>query len=440
MCSNRLFVTAILVAASLFGGCHNAVSKDAVTVDSAASLKYALKTARPGDVFVWKDGEYEAEMIQFRAEGTAGAPVVLRAQTPGGVVLKGASQIKIQGSYLVVEGFLFKSPDSAVKDSPIYFAKGSSHCRVSGCAIDGSKGKYLETDCKWVSIYGQDNEVSHCSFTDKRTMGCLMVVWMESGIVPGHVIKDNYFTRPYTFYDDKGKARNGQEAIRIGTSDFSMSDGGCTVTGNYFKTCHGELAEVISNKSCRNLYEGNVFDDSQGSLTLRHGNDCIVRGNYFRSGGKSDVGGVRVIGERHLVEGNVFLGLTGSGYKSALCLVTGESNAALNGYWTVKDALIKDNVFVDCRYGIVVNYSGRDSQDSAPENVTFSHNTIVSSASKYVAVTVIDTPSSELHWEDNVIFGGKQSGVKLPTVSAKPVVSDYSAAIEAIISNSGKQW
>ena len=437
--SNK-FLTALVVAASFLGGCHNAVSKDAVTVNDAASLKAALKDAVPGDVIIWQDGTYTDEVIQFKAEGLQEAPITLRAQTPGGVVLQGASQLKLSGSCLVAEGFYFKAPDSNSKASPITFSKGSSHCRVSNCLIDGAGAKYLETDCKWVSIYGQYNEVSNCTFLDKRTMGCLLVVWMESGIVPSHIIRDNVFTRPYTHYDDKGKARNGQEAIRIGTSDFSMSDGGCTVTGNYFKTCHGELAEVISNKSCHNLYEGNVFDDSQGSLTLRHGNDCIVRGNYFRSGGKSDVGGVRVIGERHLVEGNVFLGLTGSGYKSALCLVMGESNAALNGYWTVKDALVRDNVFVDCRHGIVVNYSGRDSQDSAPENVTFSHNTLVSSANKYVAVTVIDTPSSDLHWEDNIIWGGKQSGVKLPTVSVKPAVADYGAAIEAIIAKCGKQW
>ena len=437
---NRLLATSAIVAALLSWGCHGADSKEGVRVSTVSALNDALKLAAPGDVIVWEDGEYSDLKIHFKAQGAEGSPILLRAATPGKVVLKGASQIKLSGSYLAVEGFSFKAPDSEVKDSPIMFSKGSSHCRVSDCSIDGTKSKYLDTDCKWVSMYGHHHEVSRCSFTDKRTMGCLLVVWMEAGTVPSHIIRNNYFTRPYTHYDDNGKARNGQEAIRIGTSDYSMQEGGCTVAGNWFRTCHGELAEVISNKSCGNIYEGNYFEDSQGALTLRHGNRCTVRGNYFRSTGKSDVGGVRIIGEDHVVEDNVFLDLTGSGYKSALCLVMGESNAALNGYWTVKNPVIRRNTFVDCKYGIVVNYSGRDSQDAAPENVTFEANTIVSSSNKYVSVTVIDTPESDLHWVDNVIYGGKQSGVSLPTTSVRPSVPDYTAVIESIKANSGTRW
>ncbi len=438
---NRTFFAAAMAAAWLFAGCHDAVSRDAVVVDSPAALKYALAQASPGDVIVWEDGEYDSVRINFRAEGTQEAPVVLRAQTSGGVTLKGASQIKISGSWLAVEGFRFDSPDSSVSDSPLYFSKGSSHCRVSDCAIDGSGSGYSSTDCKWVSIYGEANEVSRCSFTDKRTMGCLLVVWMESGIVPRHVIRGNRFTRPYTHYDEStGKALNGQEIIRIGTSTYSMSEASCIVEGNWFKDCDGELAEVISNKSCSNLYEGNLFEDCRGSLTLRHGNGCTVRGNFFLSSGKSDVGGVRIIGENHIVEGNWLQNLTGSGYKSAICLVRGESAPELSGYWTVKNAVVRDNALVDCKQGIVVNCSGRSSQDSAPEDVTFSGNTIVSDSSKYTSVTVIDTPEGNLHWEGNVIWGGKQSGVQLPLCAERPDVADRSAEIQSIRDNSGTSW
>lgn len=416
------------------------VNSEDVIVNDTASLSAALKEAKPGDVILWKDGEYQDIVIQLKGNGREDAPITLRAQTPGGVVLKGASQIKLTGTWLAAEDFSFKKLNSDTKVSHITFSKESSHCRVSGCSIDGTGSGYNTTDSKWVSIYGTQNEVSHCSFIDKRNMGCLLVVWMEEGVVPAHAIKDNYFSRPYTHYDDKGKARNGQEAIRIGTSTYSMSDGGCTVTGNFFQNVNGELAEIISNKSCANLYEGNVFEGGEGTLTLRHGNRCTVRGNYFRSGGKSNVGGVRIIGEDHVVEKNVFLNLTGTGYKSALCLVTGEMYAELNGYWTVKNAVVRDNVFVDCTAGITVNYGARDTQDSAPENSSFVRNTIVNSAKKYVAVTVIDTPDSYMHWEDNIIYGGKQTGISLPTVSEKPQVKDYSPEIEAIISNSGIKW
>ena len=431
-------------------GCHDAFSIPAPKslnkapegmVSDAASFKAALKTAVPGSEIVWADGEYEGVVLKMIAEGTSGAPITLRAQTPGKVVFKGVSSITLQGSWLVAEGFCFTGLDTSVKGSVLTFAKGSSNCRISNCKIDGKSSRVSDVDTKWVSMYGTRNEISHCTFLEKKNMGCLLVVWMEDGVVPEHRIADNYFYRPYTNYDDKGKARNGQESIRIGTSDFSMSKAACTVSGNHFYRCHGERAEVISNKSCFNVYTGNLFEESDGSLTLRHGNDCVVRGNYFLSGGKSDVGGVRIIGERHVVEENYFMNLTGTNYKAALCVVKGESAAELNGYWTVKDCLVRNNVFVDCRYGFVINYGGRDTQDSAPRNLTISGNKLISGKSYMIPVTVLEgTPADAVKWDGNIICGGSLKGVSLETVKTAPEYDDPSGAIKNIKENAGIQW
>ncbi len=438
------------MALFLTAGCRDAyyipdpvpsASGDELVVSDALSFRNALKKAVPGSVIVWADGEYSDIALKVSAEGTEEAPIVVKARTPGGVVFKGVSSIQLQGSWLVAEGFSFKGLDTSVKGSVLTCAKGSSHCRFSNCLIDGGNSKVSDVDTKWVSLYGHHNEVSHCTFLEKKNMGCLLVVWMEDGIVPEHVIADNYFYRPYTHYDDNGKALNGQESIRIGTSDFSMNDARCTVTGNWFYRCNGERAEIISNKSCRNLYEGNLFEQGEGTLTLRHGNDCTVRGNWFLSGGKTEVGGVRIIGERHLVEGNWFMNLTGTNYKSALCVVKGESGAALNGYWTAKDCIVKDNIFTGCRYGIVVNYGGRESQDSAPENLLVTGNTFVSDKSYMIPVCVLeDTPSDAVKWESNIIYGGKQKGVSLPVVKERPALADPSEDIAAVRNNAGVQW
>lgn len=439
-----------IMALVLTVGCHDAFSIPAPKslnkapegmVSDAASFKAALKTAVPGSEIVWADGEYEGVVLKMIAEGTSGAPITLRAQTPGKVVFKGVSSITLQGSWLVAEGFCFTDLDTSVKGSVLTFAKGSSNCRISNCKIDGKSSRASDVDNKWVSMYGTRNEISHCTFLEKKNMGCLLVVWMEDGVVPEHRIADNYFYRPYTNYDDKGKARNGQESIRIGTSDFSMSKAACTVSGNHFYRCHGERAEVISNKSCFNVYTGNLFEESDGALTLRHGNDCVVRGNYFLSGGKSDVGGVRIIGERHLVEENYFMNLTGTNYKAALCVVKGESAAELNGYWTVKDCLVRNNVFVDCRYGFVINYGGRDTQDSAPRNLTISGNKLISGKSYMIPVTVLEgTPADAVKWDGNIICGGSLKGVSLETVKTAPEYDDPSGAIKNIKENAGIQW
>ena len=121
-------------------------------------------------------------------------------------------------------------------------------------------------------------------------------------------------------------------------------------------------------------------------------------------------------------------------------MVRGESNAALNGYWTVKKAVVKDNIFVDCRCGIVVNYSGRDSQDTPPEDVLFAGNTIVSGKTYMIPVQVIDTPAANLTWEENVIYGGTQQGITLSVVNVKPVTADYTETLSAIRKNAGKRW
>ncbi len=441
---------AAVLAGLLLGACQDAGSatpgplpagESVISVSDAASFKKAVSGAVPGTVIVWEDGTYDAVALKMTCNGKEGAPVTLKARTPGKVIFTGVSSIQLQGSWLVAEGFCFKGLDTSVKGSVLTFAKGSSHCRISDCKIDGSGSKASTVDTKWVSLYGQHNEISSCTFIDKRNMGCLMVVWMEDGIVPRHIIRNNYFTRPYTHYDDAGKARNGQEALRIGTSDFSMSDACCTVSGNHFQRCNGELAEIISNKSCGNLYEGNLFEEGEGTLTLRHGNNCIVRGNYFLSGGKTEVGGVRIIGEGHLVEKNTFLNLTGTNYKSALCIVKGESEAALNGYWTVKDATVRDNVFVDCRYGLFVNYGTRSTQDSAPQNLKVSGNIFVSSKSYMIPVQVLEgTPASAIFWENNTIWGGSVKGVSLDKTTVKPEVKDDTESMSAVREKAGTKW
>lgn len=416
-------------------------SEGDVTVSDQASLAKVLKDATPGTVILWADGTYTDVAIKMQASGNENAPIVLRAQTPGGVVFKGVSSISLQGSFLVAEGFSFTDLDTSVKGSILTFAKGSTDCRITNCKIDGKSSKVSDVDTKWVSMYGMRNEISHCTFLEKKNMGCLLVVWMEDGIVPEHKISNNYFYRPYTHYDDAGKARNGQESIRIGTSDFSMSPARCTVKGNHFYRCHGERAEIISNKSCFNVYEGNLFEEGEGTLTLRHGNDCMVRGNFFLSGGKSQVGGVRIIGERHVVENNYFLNLTGTEYKAALCVVKGESAAALNGYWTAKDCIVRNNLFVDCRQGFVINYGARDTQDSAPVNLQVIGNKIISSKTYMLSVNVMEgTPVDAVKWDGNIIYGGSQKGVSLETVKTAPGYEDGSGIISSIRENAGIKW
>jgi len=412
-----------------------------VYVSSAAELE-ALGTLDPGTTVVWRDGVYDGQIVQLKGVGTAENPVVLRAETPGGVRFTGSSRLWVEGERIEVRGFWWQNPEPVRGKSVVTLAKGSTGCALSDCAITGdATAEDASVDTKWVSLYGTANTVSGCTFRDKRNIGCLLVVWLEADIVPRHTIAGNRFERPATLRDANGKAVNGQETIRIGTSDYSMQEAACTVSSNYFYHCHGEQAEIISNKSCGNLYVGNLFVESQGTLTMRHGNCCTASGNYFLGNGMEGTGGIRLIGENHVVENNYMQGLAGTGYRTAICLVRGQESPALNGYWQVKNARVRRNVIVDCKYAFNVNYASSGSDQTMPVIGTSIEGNIVSlSSPSYYAVACAATPAPDIEWKNNTIYGGRQSGATLPAASSAPALPDATKAVETIRAAAGCNW
>lgn len=367
---------------------------------------------RPGDVVVVRNGVYRDMPVRLDVGATAEKPVVIRAEKPGGVVLTGASSLSIGGAYLVVSGLHFRDCDVAAGDAVFNFRTSpkthASHSRLSDCVFSGSGLPENKTkDIKWVSVYGTDNEISRCSFIDKKVLGSLLVVWVTPEVTPGHRIRANYFSHPISLRDN-GSSINGQEMIRIGTSAVSMSDGGCEVSDNYFDRCNGEV-EIVSNKSCRNVYRNNLFDSCQGTLTLRHGNDCVVEGNYFFGHGEANTGGVRIIGERHRVFNNYFEGLGGTDQRSAIALLRGVENSELFEYFQVKGVEVTFNTIVDCKSGIMAN-TGNSTATMPVVESRVAANLIVAGTAGKAGVTVNNTYRPDISWEDNYAYGVTTSG------------------------------
>ncbi len=407
-------------------------------VSSAAEVE-DLDDLSADDVVIWRDGTYTDQIVEFEGNAT------LRAESDGGVVFTGKSYMIIKGAGTVVSGFQWVNPTPVSGKAIIRTNSGTSSCVIEDCVITGfDTDMDSDTDAKWVSLYGTKNTVRNCTFMDKRNIGTLLVVWFEEGVTPSHTIENNYFTRPNTLYDDDGDASNGQETIRIGDSSWSMSNGSCTVKGNHFHNCHGEWAEIISNKSCDNLYEGNLFTDSAGTLTLRHGNNCTVRGNYFidedQVSTSSKSGGVRIIGEDHTVEGNYMEGLTGSGYTSAIIVMRGVEDSALNEYFQVKNATVKSNVIVSCNRGITTNYASSTSNNMPVLSTVISDNTIIMSSTSGYSVYHVTSPEPDITWSNNVIYSGKQYGITLETVSTAPSYTRPTASIEAVKAAAGASY
>src|SRR5262249_38720557 len=122
-------------------------------------------------------------------------------------------------------------------------------------------------------------------------------------------IHDSYFHD----FTSPGPGTNGAETIRFGLSGLSLSKGLGVIENNLFVRCVGEN-EMLSIKSGSNLIRNNTLLAPPGAqLTLRHGNQNIVRQNYLRG-----TDGIRIFGDRHRVsenylEGNTVAIQTGNG-------------------------------------------------------------------------------------------------------------------------------
>jgi poly(beta-D-mannuronate) lyase len=378
-------------------------------VTTAAAISSGSWNA--GDTIVMKNGTWTDQVISMKVNGTETQPIILEAETPGKVILNGNSHLAFSGKFIVVSGLYFLNGTLSGSDV-IAFRTSSSelaeNCRLTNTAIVNCNPPSNTVDNKWVSIYGKNNRVDHCSFENKTNSGTLLVVWLKSGVTANHVISENYFGYRNANLDEYGNEINGQEIIRIGDSGTSMTTAEVTVEGNYFEKCNGEI-EVISNKSCGNIYTNNLFYECKGMLTLRHGNNCTVSGNYFFGNGISSTGGVRIIGENHQVYNNYFEKLRGTNYRSAICLVRGKENSLLNEYFQVKNALVAFNTMVDCSQSFSINYNSTSGMTLPPVGSVIAHNHVYNTTSSYNNVIIDPTNASVLDvtWKNNLMNQGK---------------------------------
>ena len=413
-----------------------------VKVSSIEAFK-ALGTLAPGTVVIWADGYYKNVTLDLDCSGTASEPVVVRAETPGRVFFRGASSVVLRGSHTEVNGFVFDEMDRSGNKDIVRFEKGSSFCKVSDCLLDGaSTAEDASATSKWVRMYGTDNEFSGCTIRDKKDLGVTLELFPE-GVSLRHKVLRNVFYHPVGHFSSGYSGINGQEIIRVGTSSVSMQEAFCEVSGNVFLECVGENGEIISNKCCRNSYTSNVFEYCWGALTLRHGNGCTVSGNYFRGGKSAYEGGVRVIGEDHVVSGNYFRGLSGSGARSALSIMQGVENPELHEYFRVKNLKVENNTFLDCAYSIYINLAGGsgDRVTTLPATgVTFTGNTVSCASSSAYTVYMLKPESGGITWEGNRIWGGRQYGTSLETLSAAPTMPVFDSKVNAIKAAAGVSW
>jgi len=300
------------------------------------------------------NGTWTNEAMTLQGRGTTNKPITLRAETPGKVFLQGESILVIDGEHLVASGLSFRDGKT---ERPAIEVRGRN-CRLTEIAVTGGMYKFF------VHMRGTGNRIDHCYLAEKTSVHPTLQVEVE-GKPNYHRIDHNYFGRRPPL------GRNGGETIRVGYSHQSMTNSRTLVEGNLFEQCDGEN-EIISNKSCENIYRCNTFRECGGMFTLRHGNRCRVEANFFLGNGKRGSGGIRVIGEDHVVINNYIEGVEEGGF----WITSGIPDSPLNGYFQARNCLIAFNTVVDSR-GPAIDLAaglGRSRRTLLPENITVANN------------------------------------------------------------------
>ena len=376
----KLSVTSLLLVLLQLQAC-NAVGVDSSQrwlVNNQNEYERVAEKLQPGDTVVLANGIWRDFEILFRGKGTADKPITLRAQEAGKVIISGQSNLRIAGEHLVVSGLVFKDGYTPTQ-SVISFRRSKGdyayHSRVTQLVIDNfNNPERTETDY-WVAMYGKHNRFDHNHLEGKRNKGVTMAVRLnsEESQQNHHRIDHNYFgPRPIL-------GSNGGETLRVGTSHFSQSESFTVVENNYFDRCDGEL-EIISNKSGGNVFRGNVFFESRGTLTMRHGSNTLVEDNVFFGNGVDHTGGIRVINGEQTIRNNYMEGLAGYRFGGALVVMNGVPNSPINRYHQVENALIENNSLVDSDH--IQLAAGSDLERSAvPIDSHFRNNLIYHSNS-----------------------------------------------------------
>jgi poly(beta-D-mannuronate) lyase len=265
------------------------------TVTSMSALQTAINGALPGDTIIVQNGTYSTSSnINIARQGTAAAPILITAQTIGGVTITGSGSIRFSSpaAWVTVRGFVLKHAQS------INIPFGTSHCRLTRNVVQLTIP--AGSDVSYVNISGDDIEIDRNDMGNKSTLGEMLDIAGSGTQVAQRLwVHHNYF------HDFTSPGGNGAETVRWGLSGLSLSNGYGICEYNLFARCNGEN-ESISNKSSANTYRYNTFIDMPGGqLSQRHGNDNLFYGNYFKN---SD--GLRIYGDGNMVFSNYLEGNT----------------------------------------------------------------------------------------------------------------------------------
>ena len=421
------------------------------TFNDSEDLQDAVNGSTNGGTFIVSNGTYNDFESTFEIVATASNPIIIKAETIGGVTLTGESHFVFKKSaHVTLEGFVFdgQGEDSLVK------LEGCNNIRITRNIFE------LETSesIKWVFVGGvwndntlpflypsHHNRIDHNIFQNKMTPGHYITIdgsFEESGSEEIYY-QSQYDRIDHNYFRNNGpRAVNEQESIRIGWSEMSLSSGFTTVEHNLFEDCDGD-PEIVSVKSCDNTIRHNTFVASYGTLSLRHGNRNRIEGNYFFGNGKAVgtspagstlyTGGIRIYGTDHLIINNYMEGLNGTRWDAPITLTLGDAidgqSSSLSKHFRAERVTIAYNTLVNNSHGIEIGFDNNNNYNKDLEDIHISNNLITGSENSLVEIKESGNDQGDkITWANNLMYptGGANllTGASSTSFDATEVVDE----------------
>ncbi len=326
------------------------------TVSSSSELKSICNgtNLRPGDIVEVLDGRYDAGGITVESSGTRNKPIIIRAKNTGAAELAASTYFTFRkAAYITFEGFHITSSKYTVVK-----LEACNNIRITRNVFqitesEGENGKWLLIGGYWDdgSLLSHHNRVDHNTFRDKHQLGNFITIDGGDQVSQHDRIDHNYF------YNIGPRHENEMEAIRVGWSELSLTDGFTVIENNLFEECDGD-PEIISVKSCKDTVRYNTFRRCMGTVSLRHGDGSVIHDNFFLGEGKAGTGGVRIYARNHKIYNNYFAGLTGYTWDAAITLTNGDTDTgSLSAHWRIDNVIISHNTLVDNYSNIEIGYA-----------------------------------------------------------------------------------
>ena len=216
-----------------------------------------MAKARPGDEVVIKNGTYSNWSVTVEANGSKEKPIVIRPETPGGVIFTSDGVLKkpmftLSGSHIDFDGFSFR--DIAL-DTHMFTFLATQNARFINNDLGNIEG--TENIGRTVLLVGKgaDNVFANNTFHDCENVLVLSIRMRDDGISKRSHIHHNVFKSL-----NMNRGGEGTTTVQLGSSGRLAYDRllmQAVVEYNYFENIMGD-AETISNKSNENIIRNNT--------------------------------------------------------------------------------------------------------------------------------------------------------------------------------------